>query len=94
MTIEVGSTVRYRTSDKYEVTAQVVRIDAVLGRLLVSWANGQEREWIDANDVLYVRGESVVVDGEIATVTRVDRDGDVDTTAGLHYRTHLDKAKA
>jgi hypothetical protein len=92
MTIKVGDTVRYRTFD-YEVSARVVRIDKVLGRLLVSWADGREREWIDANDVLYARGESVVVDGEVATVTRVDRDGDIDTTAGLHYRTHIDKTR-
>lgn len=96
--ISVGETVRYRTSERYEAQAKVVKIDKVLGRLLVSWANGQEREWIQANDVLYARGESVVVhtdEGDtIARVTRVDRDGDVDTTAGLHYRTHLDKAKA
>jgi len=99
MMISVGDTVRYRNSeDRVEVHARVERIDKVLGRLLVSWADGREREWIDATDVFYQRHDSVVVDGEITGVVRhVDRDGDVvvRTNEGtdLWYRTRLAKAK-
>lgn len=98
MTIEIGDTVRYRTSDLYEVQAQVVRIDKERGLLLVEWADGEMREWIDRTDVYYQRGESVVVDGElVGRVTQVDRDGDVrvktDQGSDLWYRTRLAKAK-
>lgn len=96
--INVGETVRYRTSDRYEAQAKVVRIDKGRGLLLVEWANGEMREWIDATDVYWQRGETVIVDGHIVGhITQLDRDGDVrvrtDEGSDFWYRTRLTKAK-
>jgi len=96
--LHVGDHIRYRDhDDRVEVTATIEKIDKLLDRLLVSWANGTIREWIQRNDVLYVRGERVIIDNEIAGVIRnIEGDGDirVRTADGteLWYRTRLTKA--
>lgn len=98
MTVEVGSRIAYFDEDRCEVEAIVEKIDVPTQRLLVSWGDGRQREWIEANAVYYVKGESVIVytDDDVVTakIRRIDTDGDVITTRGRWYRRRLAKVDA
>ncbi len=89
--MNVGDVVTYLTDDRYEVDARVVKIDKTLGRVLVEY--NDVREWLAMNDLWLQRGDVVEVDGVPTRVKRCFHDGDVATERGLHYRSHLTKAK-
>ena len=94
MTIEVGSTIEYRSRDGYNCRARVLRVNELAGTIVIEY--GDMRETIDIDDVYFVRGDRVRVGNRSGRVTQVDLDGDLrvrldDGGSEFFYRTKVDK---